>query len=242
MSAQITKTKTKLNVCSLFHGFNNTLCFSVQQKQRCCNYQVTSTQWFICTFLLTVNHCKVLRCYNHSMWTSYAEAINKHKNSGDETCNFLHPFFHCCKRKVKGGNADEQAVRNCFNNIRDYTDSKVRRLIAKSCHLRHLVFSWPPAAAQRRVGLLSEACVNPATPYNCLRCPLASHMTEIRFDQPNPIWSLTPGSVWLQREYERDLDTPKDKHPVQDFLQGQGGTSRQKVLKQTEGNYIPHSI
>lgn len=242
MSAQVTKTKTKLNVCSLFHVFNDTLCFSVQWKQRCCNYQATTTRWFICTFFLTGNHCKVLRCYNHSTWTSCAEVINKRKNSGDETCNFFsHSFFHCCKRKVKGGNADQQQGI-ASTTLETKQPQRQGDWIAKSRHLRHLALSWSPAAAQKTVGILSESCLSPAALYDCLGYPLASHMTEIWFDQLNPIWSLPPESVWLQREYDRDLDTPKDKHPVQDFLQGQGGTSRQKVLKQTEGNYIPHSI
>lgn len=42
------------------------------------------------------------------------------------------------------------------------------------------------------------------------------------------------------------MDTLQEERPnqglsVQDFLQGQGGMSRQKVLKEAEGNYTPHS-
>jgi len=72
-------------------------------------------------------------------------------------------------------------------------------------------------------------------------------MTEASgFEQLNPIWSLPPEKTRLKREYVRDLGTLRDEHPnqgpsVQDFLQGQGGMSRQKVSKQAEGNYTPHS-
>lgn len=52
---------------------------AVQQKQRYHNYEVTTTQWFTCAFLLTRNHCKVRRWYNQNTQSSYKELINKRR-------------------------------------------------------------------------------------------------------------------------------------------------------------------
>lgn len=99
----------------------------------------------------------------------------------------------------------------------------------------------------RKVSLSCKRCVRFLDLYDCLKYALAPQMIETSwFKQLNLIWSLPPEKIWLKREYNYDLGTLKNKRPnqglsVQDFLQGQGGMSRQKVLKQAEGNDTPHS-
>lgn len=119
--------------------------------------------------------------------------------------------------------------------------------IAKNCHFSpwHALSGLP--LLFRKVSLSCKCCVRFSDLYDCLKYPLASQMIETSWlKQLNLICSLPPEKIRLKREYDQDLGTLQDKCPnqglsVQDFLQGQGGMSRQKVLKEAEGNYTPHS-